>query len=129
MVPQQQQQRVSEGPSVAFDEAESHASFLAALAVRFPSTRLHTIPGATRTPLGLGMCPWFKGHFLSRRARPLSSRFATFAFAVQAWRGEPAPVVAAVEARGGGGGGGSLATQCQVRFCRLPPRLMMHLEN
>jgi hypothetical protein len=37
---------------------------------RFPSTRLYSEPGATRTMLGFGICPSFKGHFLSRRAKP-----------------------------------------------------------
>jgi hypothetical protein len=37
---------------------------------RFPSTRWYSIPGAKRTPLGFGICPAFKGHFLSRRAKP-----------------------------------------------------------
>jgi hypothetical protein len=37
---------------------------------RFPSTRWQLVPGATRTTLGFGMCPSFKGHFLSRRAQP-----------------------------------------------------------
>jgi hypothetical protein len=37
---------------------------------RFPSTRWYLVPGATRTSLGFGICPSFKGHFLSRRAKP-----------------------------------------------------------
>jgi hypothetical protein len=37
---------------------------------RFPSTRWYPVPGATRTTLGFGICPSFKGHFLSRRAKP-----------------------------------------------------------
>jgi hypothetical protein len=40
---------------------------------RFPSTRWYPVPGTqtpTRTPLGFGICPSFKGHFLSRRAKP-----------------------------------------------------------
>jgi hypothetical protein len=36
---------------------------------RFPSTRWYPLPGATRTTLGFGICPSFKGHFLSRRAK------------------------------------------------------------
>jgi hypothetical protein len=39
---------------------------------RFPSTRWYPVPGATRTTLGFGICPSFKGHFLSRRAKPSS---------------------------------------------------------
>jgi hypothetical protein len=37
---------------------------------RFPSTRWLLVPGATRTTLGFGICPSFKGQFLSRRAKP-----------------------------------------------------------
>ena len=37
---------------------------------RFPSTRWYSVPGATRTTLGFEICPSFKGHFLSRRAKP-----------------------------------------------------------
>jgi hypothetical protein len=37
---------------------------------RFPSTRVNSLPGATRTPLGFGIRPSFKGPFLSRRAKP-----------------------------------------------------------
>jgi hypothetical protein len=37
---------------------------------RFPSTRWLPIPGATRKTLGSGICTSFKGHFLSRRAKP-----------------------------------------------------------
>jgi hypothetical protein len=38
---------------------------------RFRSTRwYHSVPRATRTPLGFGMCPSFKDHSLSRRAKP-----------------------------------------------------------
>jgi hypothetical protein len=36
---------------------------------RFPSTRWYPAPGATRTALGFGICPSFKGHSLSSRAR------------------------------------------------------------
>jgi hypothetical protein len=39
---------------------------------RFSSTRWYTIPRATRTTLGFGICPSFKEHSLSRRAKPLS---------------------------------------------------------
>jgi hypothetical protein len=35
---------------------------------RFPSTRLQPVPELRRC--GLGFCPSFKGHFLSRRAKP-----------------------------------------------------------
>jgi hypothetical protein len=46
---------------------------------RFPSTRWYLVPEATRTPLGLGSCPSFKDHSLSRRAKPGTRlRFATF---------------------------------------------------
>jgi hypothetical protein len=37
---------------------------------RFPSTRWYPVPRATRTTRVFGICPWFKGHFLSRRAKP-----------------------------------------------------------
>jgi hypothetical protein len=37
---------------------------------RFPPTRWYPVPGATHTPLGFGLCPSFKGHFLSPRAKP-----------------------------------------------------------
>jgi hypothetical protein len=37
---------------------------------RFPSTRWYPVPEAMRTTLGFGICPSFKGHFLSRRAKP-----------------------------------------------------------
>jgi hypothetical protein len=37
---------------------------------RFPSTRWYLVPGATCTTLGLGICPSFKDHSLSRRAKP-----------------------------------------------------------
>jgi hypothetical protein len=37
---------------------------------RFPSTRWYPVPVATRTPSGLGICPSFKDHSLSRRANP-----------------------------------------------------------
>jgi hypothetical protein len=37
---------------------------------RFPSARWYPVPGATRTPLGFGICPSFKDHFLSPRAKP-----------------------------------------------------------
>jgi hypothetical protein len=37
---------------------------------RFPSTRWYPVPGATRTKLGFGICPSFKDHLLSRRAKP-----------------------------------------------------------
>ena len=46
---------------------------------RFPSTRWYTVPGATRTALGFGICPSFKGDSLSPHAKPLKSRFALFA--------------------------------------------------
>jgi hypothetical protein len=35
-----------------------------------PSTRWYPVPRATRTPLGFGLCASFKGHSLSRRAKP-----------------------------------------------------------
>jgi hypothetical protein len=34
---------------------------------RFPSTRWYLVPGAMRTTLGFGICPSFKGRFLSPR--------------------------------------------------------------
>ena len=38
---------------------------------RRPPVSFYTmIPGATRTTLGFGICPSFKGRFLSRRAKP-----------------------------------------------------------
>jgi hypothetical protein len=37
---------------------------------QFHSTRWYPVPGATRTPLGFGICPSFKYHSLSRRAIP-----------------------------------------------------------
>jgi hypothetical protein len=37
---------------------------------RFPSTRWQPVPGATRTTMVLEICPLFKEHFLSRRAKP-----------------------------------------------------------
>jgi hypothetical protein len=37
---------------------------------RFPSTRWYPVPRATRTTLGFGICPSFKDHSLSRRAKP-----------------------------------------------------------
>jgi hypothetical protein len=37
---------------------------------RFPSPRWYLVPGATRTNVGFGICPLFKGHSLSRRAQP-----------------------------------------------------------
>jgi hypothetical protein len=46
---------------------------------RFPSTRVYPVPGATRATTGFGIRPSFKGHFLSRRAKPVALRFATFA--------------------------------------------------
>jgi hypothetical protein len=46
---------------------------------RFPSTRLKPVPRATRTPRKVGLCPWFKEHFVSRRAKPLALRIATLA--------------------------------------------------
>jgi hypothetical protein len=33
-------------------------------------TTVPGVPGATRTTLGFGICPSFKGYFLSRRAKP-----------------------------------------------------------
>jgi hypothetical protein len=36
------------------------------------TTRWYPVPRATRTTLGFGICPSFKGHFLSRRAKPES---------------------------------------------------------
>ena len=39
---------------------------------RFPATRWYPVLGATRTTLGFGICSSFKGHFLSRRAKPLN---------------------------------------------------------
>jgi hypothetical protein len=41
---------------------------------RFPSTFWYPVLGATRTTLGFGICPSFKGHFLSRRAKPHDSQ-------------------------------------------------------
>jgi hypothetical protein len=38
---------------------------------RFPSTRLYPVSGTTRTTLRFGICPSFKDHSLSRRAKPL----------------------------------------------------------
>ena len=38
----------------------------------FPSTRWYPVPGATRTTLGFGICPSFKGHSLSPRSTPQS---------------------------------------------------------
>jgi hypothetical protein len=40
---------------------------------RFASTRWYPVPGATRTPRKLGICPSFKDPFLSPRAEPYSS--------------------------------------------------------
>ena len=37
---------------------------------RFPSTRLYRVLRCTRTPRKLGLCPSFKGHSLSPRAKP-----------------------------------------------------------
>jgi hypothetical protein len=37
---------------------------------RFSSTPWYPVPGATRTPLGLGIGPSFKDHSMSRRAKP-----------------------------------------------------------
>jgi hypothetical protein len=45
----------------------------AATPADFPSTRWYRVPGATRTPLGFGICPSSKGHSLSRRAKPYST--------------------------------------------------------
>jgi hypothetical protein len=41
-----------------------------AVSRRPPISLYTTVPGATRTTLGFGICPSFKGHFLSRRAKP-----------------------------------------------------------
>jgi hypothetical protein len=37
---------------------------------RFPSTRWYPVPRATRTTRVFGICPSFKDHSLSRRAKP-----------------------------------------------------------
>jgi hypothetical protein len=37
---------------------------------RLPSTRWYPVPRATRTTLWFGIRPSFKGHSLSRRAKP-----------------------------------------------------------
>ena len=40
---------------------------------RFPSTRWYLVLTCTRTPRKFGICPSFKGHFLSPRAKPHQS--------------------------------------------------------
>jgi hypothetical protein len=39
-------------------------------ACRFPSTRWYPVPGATRTTLGFGICPSFKGPFSVAPCQP-----------------------------------------------------------
>jgi hypothetical protein len=46
---------------------------------RVTSTLWYTVPGASRTTLGFGICASFEGHFLSPRAQTLVLRFATCA--------------------------------------------------
>jgi hypothetical protein len=40
---------------------------------RFPSIRWYPVPEATRTTLGFWICPSFKDHSLSRRAKPYNN--------------------------------------------------------